>query len=503
MPNFQRRMTNPTADDVTAALETAARDTNYRAKLGRLTTDTAAFRSAAEACLREPEGVRRWVEESIRGQFVAGRIPTTLVGLAWWTDPLGARHVLVAGRRIERGDNRVSSLFGPRDEDRPALWLLHPDRLCLRTRAGRRELVAVCPCGAVGPAAALGWMGEHCGPCHDRKEEGTPLPAPAFSGPVVFGPDWGPVSGVAFDPDGQTFVRAAVEPGKFLWDDYLSSQVLFTKLATGKRLRADGLAWALALARGGKLVAVTNGSGLWVYDAATGKGGQPQAPPQAEPVVCVALSPDDKTLALGLQGRTVRTCPLGKAGRLLDLGHRTFEAAATSLAFSPDGRTLAVGATANWVHLFAMEGDTVRHLRVGGGHPVAAVAFDQRGRSVIAGTSPRARQDIRPREARTQQAGQVFLWDLAARTPAGTPLQSHRGGVSGVAFSPDGKFVVSVGADRAVRFWDLAAGKETAALEWHVAAINALAFSPDGETLATGSDDGTVRLWPWRYLLEA
>jgi WD40 repeat protein len=82
-------------------------------------------------------------------------------------------------------------------------------------------------------------------------------------------------------------------------------------------------------------------------------------------------------------------------------------------------------------------------------------------------------------------------------------LQSHAGGVTAVAFSPEGKYVVSTGFDRAVRFWDLAAGREAAALEWHVAAINTLAFSPDGRTLATGSDDGTVRLWPWRLLLEA
>ena len=90
--------------------------------------------------------------------------------------------------------------------------------------------------------------------------------------------------------------------------------------------------------------------------------------------------------------------------------------------------------------------------------------------------------------------GTVRLWDPATGQPAAT-LDGHDGGVSGVAFSPDGHLLASAGGDGTVRLWDPATGQPAATLEGHAGGVNGVAFSPDGHLLASGGNDGTVRLW--------
>jgi WD40 repeat protein/DNA-binding SARP family transcriptional activator/energy-coupling factor transporter ATP-binding protein EcfA2 len=74
-------------------------------------------------------------------------------------------------------------------------------------------------------------------------------------------------------------------------------------------------------------------------------------------------------------------------------------------------------------------------------------------------------------------------------------LNGHRGNVVGVAYSPDGKLLVTAGSDSTAKVWEAATGKELITLRGHTQVINDLAFPPEGKVLATASDDKTVKIW--------
>ena len=78
--------------------------------------------------------------------------------------------------------------------------------------------------------------------------------------------------------------------------------------------------------------------------------------------------------------------------------------------------------------------------------------------------------------------------------------------VRGLAFSPDGRRIVSGSADKTLRLWDAGIGQLIGIpLTGHTDAVNSVAFSPDGRRIVSGSADETLRLWPgpaaWPELL--
>ncbi|KAJ5198747.1 uncharacterized protein N7498_007864, partial [Penicillium cinerascens] len=110
--------------------------------------------------------------------------------------------------------------------------------------------------------------------------------------------------------------------------------------------------------------------------------------------------------------------------------------------------------------------------------PVESVAFSRDGRLLVSGSGDMT----------------VRVWDPATGALIQT-LEGHSDSVHSVAFSPDGRLLASGSEDQTVRLWDPATRTLTQTLEDHSGSIRSVSFSPDGRLLASSSEDQTVRLW--------
>jgi WD40 repeat protein len=229
---------------------------------------------------------------------------------------------------------------------------------------------------------------------------------------------------------------------------------------------------AVAVAPDGKSVAASRGNQVHLFElkseAADAKKGTPKK--------------DDWAFSKSLIDTTLKTV----SGKDPKAAHISL---VESMAFSPDGKTLATGSFQE-LTLWDVEKAAVKQrIRGDAGKPgpfadrVVAIAFSADGKLFATGGG-----------APTED-GEIKIFETATAKLVTEIKNGHSDTVFGVAFSPDGKLLATCAADKFVKVFEAASGKFLKSFEGHTHHVMGVGWTPDGKKIASCGADNFVKVW--------
>jgi uncharacterized protein with WD repeat len=310
---------------------------------------------------------------------------------------------------------------------------------------------------------------------------------------------------IALADDGRTLATVGEKGDVDIWD--ITTRSRLTRLASGFPAMSVAFSPEGCLAVGSTRVAVWNvGEKKLIMEKTTKIAIGPtnvnvwddklktfvaqQRTEERIPAVSLAFSPDGKRLAVGYTDAWIRVWDVTKNELVLAL--RGHESSVTSIAYSPDGKSIASGGSDGTVRVWNAASGAMLYLMTDHAGVVSSVKFSASGHIVASGSWDNS----------------IIVWDLERQLKVKV-LRGHKDGVCSVAFSPNGEFLASGSWDRTVRVWSVDKGVE---MYRYVAkdAVSDILFSKDGKNIIVaigdvfatgpfanaGTESGTIHIWP-------
>ena len=289
---------------------------------------------------------------------------------------------------------------------------------------------------------------------------------------------------INFSHDGKRLALAG-NYGILIYDIQRNRKNVQASYKPTKLREHQGRGWRVAFSPDGKLIASANATGtLYLWDAKTEKLLRTiEDGPEYSSFGCMAFSPDGRIIATG-------------GSRIITKDGPARKGTVNNVSITMDG-WITDGIVRLW------DTQTGEHIRTltGQAERVNSVAFSPDGTTIAAGDSLTLTADSQGRNPT------VHLWDARTGKLLRT-LKGHRHRIQSVAFSPDGKLIASGGDSAPIRLWDVNTGQQIRTLQKDstrnskyldqdrppLDGVDSIAFSPDGSTLVSCSIQ-SVLLW--------
>jgi serine/threonine protein kinase len=268
------------------------------------------------------------------------------------------------------------------------------------------------------------------------------------------------VSCVAISPDSQTLVSGSNDGTTKVWN-----------LSTGEEISTLYSSYpaikSVLIGLNGKILVIGTEQEIKLIELLTGK----EIYTINTPVRCLAIRPDGQLLVGGSDTAVkVWEMTTGKHIRTI----QKHSGSVTSVASSPDMRTLVSGGTDNTIKVYSTSMSTLTEH----GKAVNSLVISSDGQTLVSGSDDQT----------------IMVGDFNTGNKICT-FSGHKKAVKSLAISPDGQTLASGSSDETIKLWNLNTEEEICTLDGHLDGVNAVAFSKDGRILASGGGDCTIKVW--------
>lgn len=211
----------------------------------------------------------------------------------------------------------------------------------------------------------------------------------------------------------------------------------------------------------------------------------------AKNLIAVAISPDNKTLAVADESPSIRTWDIETGAPLEVIDTKESGGVATHLAFNAQGELLSGNASQEllvwnvspqWNLAKTIGAPTSKEFE----DRVTALDFNGDGTQLVTGGGQPSRN------------GELKIWNVESGSLIKAFPDAHSDTIFGVAFSPDDKTLATCGADRFGKTFDIASGKLLKSFEGHTHHVLDISWSADGRTIVTSGADMVVKIWDFK-----